>query len=231
VRIMDRTHSLGAINVTGPLATELLGRAGLREPLRFMRHTTASISGVSCRVFRLSFTGETSYELHHPFTRSEELWSRLMELGADLGVRPHGINTLQTLRLEKGHVIVGMDTEPDSTPRRLGMEWAVKMDKEDFIGRAALERTGSLALDRRLVGLTMDRPAPVDGSPVYHADGTTLAGYVTSAAWSPVLGQAVMLAWVDLVGGQIPRTVVVDGRTARHTEMPFYDPEGARARS
>lgn len=230
VRIMDRTHSLGAINVTGPRATELLGRAGLDEPVRFMRHTTATVAGVPCRVFRLSFTGEVSYELHHPFGRSQELWDELMALGADLGIRPHGLQTLQTLRLEKGHVIVGMDTEPDSTPRRLGMGWAVKMDKADFIGRPALERTDGLPLDRRLVGLTMDPPAPVDGTPVYDGqDG--IVGYVTSAAWSPTLRIAVMLAWVDLVDGRIPDEVLVDGRTARHTPVPFYDPEGSRARA
>lgn len=229
VRIMDRTHSLGAINVTGPLASELMARAGLDEPVRFMRHTTATLGGVPCRVYRLSFTGEISYELHHPFARSRELWSTLMELGADFGVHPHGLQTLQTLRLEKGHVIVGMDTEPDSTPRRLGMEWAVKMDKEDFVGRSALERTSHLPLDRRLVGLTMDDSAPVDGTPVYHEDGA-MAGYVTSAAWSPALRAVVMLAWVTLMDGEVPARVVVDGRPAHQTALPFYDPDGSRAR-
>ncbi|HEX2154713.1 MAG TPA: glycine cleavage T C-terminal barrel domain-containing protein [Acidimicrobiia bacterium] len=230
VRIMDRTHSLGAINVTGPHASELLDRAGLSEALRFMRHTEAVIAGVPCRIFRLSFTGEVSYELHHPYPRSEELWSELMRLGADLGVRPHGLLTLQTLRLEKGHVIVGMDTEPDSTPRRLDMEWAVRMEKGDFVGRQALERTGRLPLDRRLVGLTMDPPVPVDGSPIGHPDGFQ-AGYVTSAAWSHVLDTVVMLGWVDLIGGEVPDTVVIDGRVASHAPHPFYDPEGARARA
>lgn len=230
VRIMDRTHSLGAINVTGPMATELLSRAGLDEPVPFMRHTAAVIAGIPCRVFRLSFTGEVSYELHHAFSGSMELWPELMRLGADLGVRPHGLFTLQTLRLEKGHVIVGMDTEPDSTPRRLGMEWAVKMDKGDFVGRSALERTGRLPLDRRLVGLTVDHPVPVDGSPLYHQDGE-LAGYVTSAAWSPTLETVVMLGWVDLVDGEVPDLVTVDGRAARPTPHPFYDPEGSRARA
>jgi glycine cleavage system aminomethyltransferase T len=228
VRIMDRTHSLGAVNVTGPKATQLLQRAGLIEPLPFMRHTEATIAGVPCRVFRLSFTGEVSYELHHPRGRSVELWNRLMDLGADLGVRPHGLQVLQTLRLEKGHIIVGMDTEPDSTPRRLGMEWAVRMDK-DFVGRAALERTGRIPLDRRLVGLTMDAPAPTEGSAVYIDD--EIAGYVTSSGWSPALETVVMLAWVDLLDGSVPPTVVVDGRTAHHTPTPFYDPEGARARA
>lgn len=230
VRIMDRTHSLGAINVTGPAASELLARAGLGDPITFMSHAERSVAGIDCRVFRLSFTGEVSYELHHPVSRSEELWSELMRLGSDLDVHPHGLLTLQTLRLEKGHVIVGMDTEPDSTPRRLGMEWAVKMDKPDFIGKAALARTGRLPLDRRLVGLTMGAPAPVDGSPIYHRDRDQI-GYVTSAAWSSVLSTAVMLGWVDLDDGAIPEEVTIDGRPARHASLPFYDPDGSRARA
>ena len=72
-----------------------------------------------------------------------------MAAGSDLGIRPHGLQALFALRLEKGHVIVGMDTEMDSTPRRLNMEWAVKLDKPDFIGRTALLRTAGL-----------DRPPP-----------------------------------------------------------------------
>lgn len=229
VRIMDRTHSLGAINVTGPRASELMSRAGLSEPMGFMRHGRDTIAGVPCHVYRLSFTGETSYEIHHPIRHSVELWDRLMELGAELGIAPHGLHTLQTLRLEKGHVIIGMDTEPDSTPQRLGMDWAVKMDKPDFVGREALARIGDIPIPRMLVGLTIDGDPPTDGTPVYRDE--SICGYVTSAAWSPVLGTAVMLAWVDLVDGEIPDTVLVDSRAARHVPTPFYDPEGARARA
>lgn len=230
VRIMDVTHSFGAINVTGPATHRLLERAGLEEPLRFMSHRRMEIAGVDCRLFRLSFTGEISYELHHSPAESERLWQSLTEMGTDLGLRPHGLEALQALRLEKGHVIIGMDTEPDSSPRRLGMEWAVAMDKPDFIGRAALLRTGRLPLDRRLVGLRMDGKAPVDGTPIFLPDGT-MTGYVTSAFRSPTLGQSVMLAWVELAGGEPPAELVVDGRPARLASLPFYDPEGTRARA
>jgi glycine cleavage system aminomethyltransferase T len=229
VRIMDRTHSLGAINVTGPLATALLERVGMDEPMAFMQHGRRAVAGTPCHVYRLSFTGEISYELHHPVRHSAELWNALLAAGADLGVAPHGLRTLQTLRLEKGHIIIGMDTEPDSTPRRLGMEWAVRMDKPEFVGRSALQRLDPLPVRKRLVGLRLDGPAPVDGTPV-ETDGR-LAGYVTSAAWSPAVGASVMLAWLDVIDGDLPTTVTVDGREAGRVPTPFYDPEGARARS
>ena len=106
----------------------------------------------------LSFTGEASFELHHPRTHSVELWQALMAAGSDLGVRPHGLQALFALRLEKGHVIVGMDTEMDSTPRRLGMDWAVKLDK------ARLHRPHGAAAHRR-----PRRPS----SPVRHDHGRT----------------------------------------------------------
>ncbi len=226
---MDRTHSLGAINVTGPAAGELMRRAGLEEPLSFMSHREAEVAGVRCRVFRLSFTGEASYELHHPPGASPDLWQALTHLGASLGIHPHGLATLLTLRLEKGHIIVGMDTEPDSTPRRLGMEWAVGRGKGEFVGGAALDRTAALPLDRRLTGYALEGPPPIDGSPIYLPEGEAV-GRVTSATWSPTLGKSVLLAWARLQAGVAPDAVEVAGRRARRHPLPFYDPEGSRAR-
>ncbi len=227
VRVLDRTMSLAAINVTGPLAAQLLGRAGLAEPPRFLAHAHAEVAGVPCHVMRLSFTGEASFELHHPVDRSVELWRALLELGRDLGIRPHGLRTLFGLRLEKGHVIVGMDTELDSTPHKLGMDWAVRMDKPEFLGRSALLRTSVLPDSRRLVGLTMPGAAPIEGSPIWADEA--IVGHVTSSFDSPLLGRAVMLGW--LKRSPFPAEVRVDGRTATVSATPFYDPEGRRARA
>ncbi len=227
VDVLDRTMSLAAINVTGPLAGRLLERVGLSDQPRFLQHAHADVAGVHCHVMRLSFTGEASFELHHPVDRSVELWRALMANGRDLGIAPHGLQALQGLRLEKGHVIVGMDTDLDSTPRRLGMEWAVKMEKADFVGRSALARTAELPDHRRLVGLTMPGSAPTEGSPIW-SEGAVV-GQVTSSFTSPVLGRAVMLAWLKRT--PFPDRVEVDGRQASVVRPPFYDPEGSRARA
>ncbi len=227
VHVLDRTMSLAAINVTGPLAGRLLERVGLTAQPRFLQHVHAEVAGVPCHVMRLSFTGEASFELHHPVDRSVELWRALMANGRDLGIAPHGLQALQGLRLEKGHVIVGMDTDLDSTPRRLGMEWAVKMEKAFFVGRSALARTADIADHRRLVGLTMPGPAPTEGSPIW-SEGEVV-GQVSSSFTSPVLGQAVMLGW--LKRSPFPERVEVDGRSASVVQPPFYDPEGTRARA
>ena len=227
VLLLDRTMSLAAINVTGPRAAALLARVGLAEPPRFLQHLHADLAGMPVHVMRLSFTGEASFELHHPVDRSAELWRILLAQGQDLGIRPHGLQALFALRLEKGHVIIGMDTELDTTPRRLGMDWAVNMEKPDFIGREALARTAALPDHRRLVGLTMPGEAPAEGSPIW-TDGA-VAGHVTSSFTSPTLGQAVMLGW--LKRSPFPERVEVDGRVATVAAPPFYDPEGLRARA
>ena len=227
VHVLDRTMSLAAINVTGPLARTLLVRAGLADPPRFLGHVHADVAGVPCHVMRLSFTGEAAFELHHPVDRSVELWRALMDLGADLGIRPHGLQALFGLRLEKGHVIVGMDTELDTTPRRLGMDWAVRMDKPRFIGRASLERTGKLPDHRRWLGFTMDGPAPAEGAPIW--SGGEVVGNVTGSWSSPLLGKALMLGWLRRT--PFPDRVEIDGREAVVTPTPFYDPEGGRARA
>jgi sarcosine oxidase subunit alpha len=227
VHIMDRTMSLAAINVTGPRARELLQRAGVEDPPAFLGHTHADVAGVPCHLMRLSFTGEASWELHHPVDRSVELWRSLMSLGSDLGIRPHGLKALFGLRLEKGHIIIGMDTELDTTPRRVRMPWATRMDKADFIGKAALERTAKQPDERLLHGFTMEGDAPIEGSPIYVDEA--IVGHVSGSWASPLLGKTVMLGWIKHL--PYPDRVRIDGRDAVVTPTPFYDPEGDRARA
>ncbi|MEZ4868887.1 MAG: glycine cleavage T C-terminal barrel domain-containing protein [Caldilineaceae bacterium] len=229
VRLLNQTLSVGAINVTGPLANDLLTRAGLTVLPTYMAHRQATVAGVPCRIYRLSFTGELSYELHHAAADSVQLWRTLLALGADLGIKPHGIETLLKCRLEKGHIIVGQDTDYDSTPRRIRHEWAVKLDKANFVGKQAVLRTNKIPLDRQLVGLEMEGPAPHEGAVIRHGDA--YAGYVTSSTFSPLLGKSVMLGWLEFFGDALPDDITIDGRPARRAALPFYDLEGNRARA
>ncbi|MGH2465923.1 MAG: glycine cleavage T C-terminal barrel domain-containing protein [Candidatus Limnocylindrales bacterium] len=107
------------------------------------------------------------------------------------------------------------------------MDWAVRMDKPEFLGRSALARTALLPDSRRLAGFVMDGAAPTEGSPIW-SEGT-IVGHVTSAFDSPLLGLAVMLGW--LKRAPFPSEVVIDDRPAVVTTTPFYDPEGLRARA
>ena len=242
VRILNQTASLAAINVTGPSAARLLTRAGVQELPGFGRHQRLRVAGIDCRAVRLSFTGELSYEFHHAAADAVDLWRRLLAVGSELSVRPHGLETLLQLRLEKGHIVIGQDTDYDSTPRRLGCEWAVDLDKGDFVGRQAILRTNKQPPDRKLVVLWMDEPplperrsSSAEGSVIY--DGDRYAGYVTSHAPGPSgdrlqAGRGTpLLGWLYLdENGNLPREVTIGGRPARRLDGPAYDPEGTRAR-
>lgn len=231
VRILNKTHLSAAIAISGPRAAHVLAQAGVQGLPAFGRHAWLTVAGVRCRVLRLSFTGEVSYELHHDAADAERVWAALSHAGATEGIRPMGLQTLLTLRLEKGHVIVGQDTEFDTTLRRLNATWALSLSKSAFVGRDAVVRTNALPLDRQLCGLQMEGAPPEEGAVIVQADGT-IAGVVTSSAWSPTLGCAVMLGWLScLADGTLPADVQINGRTARRVPVPFYDPEGHRARA
>ena len=234
VNLMNRTAALGAINVAGPSARELLSRLSDEsldnEALAYVRHRELTVAGVPCRVLRLGFVGELSYELHHAASQSERLWDALLEAGGDLEIKPHGVEALRLLRLEKGHILIGQDTDFDSTPASLSLGWAAKLDKDAFVGKRELERLAEIPIARKLTGFTFEgAAAPPEGSPLT-ADGRHV-GYLTSSRFSPVLGHSVALGFLDAVAGAYPSAVVADGQTGSVAEGAFYDPEGARLRA
>lgn len=150
-------------------------------------------------------------------------------MGQDLGIRPHGLDALTRLRLEKGHIIVGQDSDFDSTARRIHHDWAVKLEKEAFIGRQAVIRTNRIELDKMLVGFEMDEDGAFEGAVIWY-EGEH-AGFVTSYTWSPILNKAVMLGWLNYFDGALPTEVTINDQTARRVALPFYDKEGGRAKA
>jgi sarcosine oxidase, subunit alpha len=233
VHVVDLTAAYGAINVAGPRARQLLQRLSSdafdNASFPYLSHRDVVVGGVSCRAIRLGFVGELSYELHHPSNQSEALWDALLSEGTDLGVRPHGLDALRLLRLEKGHIIIGQDTDFDATPRKLNMEWAVKLEKPWFVGKHGVERANKFAPKRRLAAIEFEREAPPEGSPL-RVQGQNV-GYLSSSGWSPVLRAGVALGWVDQMAGEFP-TQVESGRAVGSVVcQPFYDPLGERLRA
>ncbi|HZP89925.1 MAG TPA: FAD-dependent oxidoreductase [Actinomycetota bacterium] len=232
--VADRTSTLGAINVAGPLARELLSRltdeAIDASSFPYGAHRRLRVAGVPCRAIRVGFVGELSFELHHSRSRSVELWTALDRAGADLGLVPHGLDALDVLRLEKGHAYLGQDSLPDDHPDKLGLGWTVAMDKPWFVGRIALQRMRELPLERRLVGLELDGDASsLRGMPLT-LDGRVV-GRVTSCARSPALGRSIGLGWLRAVDGAFPAVLRAGSVEARVVRTPFYDPEGVRVRA
>jgi sarcosine oxidase subunit alpha len=238
VHIANVTGTLGAINVAGPRARELLTRV-TDAPLDaasfgYSRIRQIEVAGIPCFALRVGFLGELSFELHHPALQSVQLWNALSDAGADLGVRPHGLDALRLLRLEKGHIIIGQDTDFDATPHKLGLPWAVKMDKPNFIGKMALQRLGQDPSQRTLVQMTFPAEnVPLEGAQLM-LDGVH-AGRVTSCRLSPILGHGVALGWLRRSSKSSEQVVAVMENNKRAEGVvvhgPFYDPEGVRLRA
>jgi sarcosine oxidase subunit alpha len=233
VHVIDLTAERGAILVAGPLARALLGELtdapldteafpplGVRE---------LTVADVPCGAIRSGFVGEVAFELHHPRSSGPALWEAIVRQGEGLGIRPHGLDALEILRLEKGHLYVGQDTMPDDTPVKVGLGWAVAAGKA-FAASRALERLAETPSDRRLVGLAFDRGgAELRGVPL--RSGGRIVGRVTSAGWSPILERSIGLGWVRREpGGDVPHALRADHVTARVVPTPFLDPEGERLR-
>lgn len=234
VHIANQTAQLGAINVAGPRARDLLAKLSPTpidpESFPYGRSKEVEVAGVACRAFRVGFLGELSFELHHPSSQSVHLWDALLSEGASLGIGPHGLEALRVLRLEKGHILVGQDTDFDTTPAKIGMGWAVKMGKTNFVGRTALERIAAGSVDQKLAPIAFTGPrAPAEGASL-HAAGACV-GFLTSSRFSPALGHGVALGWVRRHKGSFPETLSADGIDGAVVAGPFYDPKGGRFRA
>jgi len=245
VHVVNLTSACAAVNVAGPNSRELIARLSddldlSNEAFPFMGARRCRLADVDALLLRIGFTGELGYEIHVPAGYAEPLWARLLEEGEDLGTMPFGLEAQRILRLEKGHIIVGQDTDSLTTPLEAGQEWAVKTDKDDFIGKSALSRQAQRGVEQCLVGFQMDDDAVVPPEGVLVVEGSArhdlqMAGYVTSARFSPTLGRSIGLAWVPHEQADPGSTITIRIEGALHrarvVEVPFYDPEGEALRS
>ena len=235
--VNNTTAGYAAINVAGPMARNTLAKLTDVDlsvgKFRYMRSKQGKVAGVPCIFLRIGFVGETGWELHFPSEYGEYMWDALMDAGREYGIAPFGLEAQRILRLEKKHIIVNQDTDSVTNPLESDMEWVVRFEKEDFIGRGGLLAANERGHREKLVGFVMrDGHVPPDGAAV--SIGGRPVGRVTSSRRSPTLTRGIGLAWV-------PSELATEGRDidirineglqpARVTLKPFYDPEGARLR-
>jgi sarcosine oxidase, subunit alpha len=242
VHVTPVTTAYASMNVAGPHARTLIERVTTgvdlsNEAFPYMGVRTGQIAGVDdCVLWRIGFTGELSYELHVPAGYGLHVWETLLEAGADLGIRAFGVEAQRVLRLEKGHFIVGQDTDGLTRAYSAALDWAIKLDKDDFVGKPELAWQAADGSGPRLVGLQ-----PVDGSVVpaeasLIVEGSHIAGRITSSRMSPTLHRSICLGQVEarLAGPGTKVTVQLpDGRLIAATVMPqlaHVDPDGERMR-
>jgi sarcosine oxidase subunit alpha len=241
VHVTPVTTAYASINVAGPKSRELVSRLteGVdlsAEAFGYMQVRTGRIAGIDdCVLWRIGFTGELSYELHVPASYGLHVWEALIDHGKDLGVRPFGIEAQRILRLEKGHLIVGQDTDGLTKAYSAGLDWAVKLDKGDFVGKPELVWQHEHSDGSRLVGLQPvdGSVVPAEASQIITPDGA-IAGRITSSRMSPTLRRSICLGQVDaaLAAPNTALTVrLTDGTdiTAKVTEhLAHVDPDGKR---
>ena len=160
VQLADVTQSLCAVNLAGPRAREILARLTdadcSPEAFAYLDARQARVAGVQSLLMRIGFVGELGYEIHFPAAYGEDVWSAILRAGEPEGIRPFGLEPQRILRLQKQHIIVGQDTDSESTPFGAGMPWAVKLDKdEQFIGKWALQHVAATPAETALVGFTV----------------------------------------------------------------------------
>ncbi len=243
IHITPVTTAYASINVAGPKSRDLLLRLAEGVDLSpdafpYMRVRTGRIASVDgCFMWRIGFTGELSYEIHVPAAYGLHVWEALMERGADLGVKPFGVEAQRILRLEKGHFIVGQDTDGLTGPYGVGLGRMVKLDKDDFAGKPELAWQGERGDYLRLVGLQ-----PHDGSLVppeasqIIEDKNGVVGRITSSRMSPTLGRSICLGFVaphlatpgTTLLVQLPDGERIPIRVTQH--HAHFDPEGTRQR-
>jgi sarcosine oxidase subunit alpha len=242
--VLNRTSAFAAVNLAGPRSRDILaGLTALDLSLAGFPYLAAregQVAGVPCRLLRIGFVGELGYEIHCPSAYGLHLWEAILAAGANPGLKPFGVEAQRILRLEKGHLIVGQDTDALSSPLGAGLERMVKFNKPQFHGREALLRLKELGPKARLVGFTLpdgtgrgeghDWARQMEGCQVVQQGRSV--GRVTSARYSPTLEKYVGLAWVPeaLAAPGKPFAIRRDGLdlAAVVAPVPFYDPEGKR---
>ena len=242
VHVTPVTTAYASINVAGPKSRRLIERVTegvdlANEAFPYMHVRTGKIAGVGDSVlWRIGFTGELSYEIHVPAGYGLHVWETLLAAGADLGVAAFGVEAQRILRLEKGHFIVGQDTDGLTRAFSAGLDWAIKLDKDDFAGKPELAWQLAQGIGTKLIGLQPVDPSVVPAEASLIVDGAEIAGRITSSRMSPTLRRSICLAQVEARLAE-PGTVVTvrlpSGRLIEALVTPHHahvDPDGGRMR-
>lgn len=239
------TEQYAQIAVVGPNARKLLEKLGGmdvgKDTLPFMAWADGTLAGFPVRVYRISFSGELSYEIAVPASLGRAFWDKIVEAGQEWNITPYGTEALHVMRAEKGFIMIGDETDGTVIPQDLGLHWAISKKKEDYLGKRAQTRSHMADPNRwQLVGLeTVDGSVLPDGAyavaPGKNANGQrNTQGRVTSTYHSPTLGKGIAMGLVhngpDRMGEIIP-FIKDDGETvveAKIVSPVFFDPEGEK---
>jgi sarcosine oxidase subunit alpha len=239
VSLSNVTGHLAALNLAGPQSRQTLAPLtdidldSAKFPYLGVRE--GQVAGVRALVIRVGFVGELGYEVHVPATNGDYLWRTLFTAGKMHGIRPFGVEAQRLLRLEKGHLIVGHDTDALTYPAEAELSWAIGKNKAFFIGQRALKIYTNRLLTRTLVGICWpsdyQKTLPEECNLLIHQN--RIIGRITSIAPQSTLGYPLAMAFVEPAMANPGTTVEIrldNGSMCSATiaTMPFYDPDDQR---
>jgi aminomethyltransferase len=227
----DVSDETALIALQGPKAFDVLDRAGadaakLRSDLKPFHFRDAVVGNIKCTVARTGYTGEDGVEIFCGWNDAPALWGQLLELGKDLGVMPVGLGARDTLRLEARLSLYGNEIDETTNPIEAGLAWVVKLGKEDFVGKAALEAIKASPLPRKLVGFEVTgKGIARHGYSLLDKSGAAV-GICTSGSPAPTVGKNIGLGYVPANLAELGTEIQVDCRgkavSAVVVKTPFY---------
>ncbi len=218
------------IAIQGPKAAQIL-QTLTQTPLAPIKTYWFSegyvLGSIPAVLARTGYTGEDGFEVYVPWEKGPEVWRALFEAGQAHGLKACGLGARDTLRLEMKYPLYGNELSDTTLPLEANLGWVVKLDKSDFVGKAALVRAKSEGLKRSLVGLKLlDRGIPRHGYPVWDASGAHRIGELTSGTQSPSTQLAIGIAYVETASAAVGTRVLVEIRgnkiAAEIIPTPFY---------
>lgn len=226
--VRDISDEVALLALQGPTAEAVLDAASgarLADLLPFHRTEGIAVQGVSVTVARTGYTGEDGFEISSAWDAAPRVWEALFNAGRAHGLVPVGLGARDTLRLEAGMMLYGQDIDETTSPLEAPLAWTVKFDKEEFIGRPALERQRKEGVARRLVGFEAEgRAIPRHGCEISAAGER--AGTVTSGTFSPSLRRPIGLGYVPRAASARGTGLEIEVRgspvPARVVRLPFY---------
>ncbi|MCU0827368.1 MAG: sarcosine oxidase subunit alpha family protein [Tabrizicola sp.] len=238
------TEQYAQVAVVGPNARKLLQVLGgmdvSKDALPFMQWADGTLAGFPVRVYRISFSGELSYEIAVPASHGAAFWAACMEAGKALGAMPYGTEALHVMRAEKGFIMIGDETDGTVIPQDLGLDWAISKKKADYLGKRGQERSYLTDPDRwKLVGFdTLDGSVIPDGAYIV-VEGSNannqrnVQGRVTSTYYSPTLKRGIAMGLLkhgpSRMGEVVEFNTVAGGTVkARVRDTVFFDKDGEK---
>ena len=238
------TEQWTVLSISGPNSREFLSSLTdidiSKEAFPFMKMKEGKVCGIDAWIFRISFTGELSFEINIPSRYGLFVWNEFMKHGKKYDITPYGTESMHVLRAEKGFIIVGQDTDGSVTPKDINMDWIVSKKKEDFLGKRSFSRSDTRRTDRKqLVGLLVNDKKTVLPEGSYVVDEAKprppmeMIGHVSSSYYSPTCDHPIALALIKNGlnrMGDVVKVPLMSGKVieATITDSIFYDKEGVR---